>query len=117
MKRDPEQIVAEIINLLSELARLAGAPLHSSAQELLKKSALSGQKDTSGATGGVRLLVEEGQLDSPKKLSEIIELLKQQGRNYSNPTVSMGLLNLVRERVLTRFKDGEDKKWKYATRR
>jgi hypothetical protein len=117
MKRDAKQIVEEIVHLLSELAELAGAPMDSRPQALPKKASSSGEKDRSGATGGIRLLVEEGTLDSPKKLPEIIELLKKGGRHYSNPTVSMGLLNLVRERVLTRFKDGGDKNWKYAIRR
>jgi|SRR5579871_5176484 len=117
MKRDPKQLVEEIIKLLAELAELAGAPIDSKEQAQFRKSFSTTEKDKSGATGGIRFLVEEGKLDSPKKLSEIIELLKQEGRHYSNPTVSMGLLNLVRERVLTRFKDGGDKSWKYAIRR
>jgi hypothetical protein len=117
MKRDPKQIVAEIISLLSELAELAGAPAGSSPMQLTKLASTPSEKDTSGATGGVRLLVQEGKLDSPRKLPEIVELLRQEGRHYSNPAVSMGLLNLVRERVLTRFKDKGEKTWKYAIRR
>ena len=116
MKRDPQQIVTEIISLLSELAELAGAPTGSSPTQLNKPASTLMKKDTSGATGGIRLLVQEGKLDSPRKLPEIVELLKQEGRHYSDPAVSMGLLNLVRERVLTRFKDKGEKTWKYAIR-
>lgn len=77
----------------------------------------SPEKDRSGATGGLRSLVDEGKLDSPRTASEIIDLLKQDGRHYSKPSVLMGLLNLVRERVLTRFKEKEEKNWKYVIRR
>ncbi len=75
------------------------------------------EKSRSGATGGLRSLVDEGKLDSPKTASEIIGLLKQGGRHYSKPSVSMGLLNLVRERVLTRFNEKGEKNWKYVIRR
>jgi hypothetical protein len=116
MKKDPKAIADEIISLVSELAALAGAPINERPAQS-KKPSPSGEKDKSGATGGIRLLVEDGKLDSPKTLSEIIEYLKQEGRHYSNPTVSMGLLNLVRERILTRLKDKGQKNWKYAVRR
>jgi hypothetical protein len=75
------------------------------------------EKSRSGATGGLRLLVDEGKLDSPRTASEIIEFLKQEGRHYSKPSVMMGLLNLVRERVLTRFTEKGEKNWKYVVRR
>jgi len=116
MTRKPEQIVAEITELVVELAELAGAP-KDFGQIKPKHSSPSTAKDKSGATGGIRLMVEEGKFDPPKQLGEVVELLKQEGRHYSTPTISMGLLNLVRERVLTRFKDSGDKKWKYAIRR
>ena len=117
MKRDPKQIASHIISLVSELAELAGAPVEIGQVQSALPHSPTEKKDKSGATGGIRLLVEEGKLDTPKKLTEIIELLKQEGRHYSTPTVSMGLLNLVRERVLTRFKDNDEKNWKYAIRR
>jgi hypothetical protein len=75
------------------------------------------EKSRSGATGGLRSLVDDGKLDSPKTASEIIEFLKQSGRHYSKPSVLMGLLNLVRERVLTRFTEKGVKNWKYVIRR
>ncbi|MGD0208074.1 MAG: hypothetical protein ABSC89_10750 [Verrucomicrobiota bacterium] len=116
MKKDAETIAGEIISLVSELAALAGAQICNKPAQS-KMLPLSGEKDRSGATGGVRLLVEDGKLDSPKSLSEIAEFLKQEGRHYSKQTVSMGLLNLVRERTLIRLKDKGEKGWKYAVRR
>ncbi|MDP2947458.1 MAG: hypothetical protein Q8N88_05070 [Nanoarchaeota archaeon] len=74
-------------------------------------------KKFKGATGGLRVLVDEDYFNNPKQLPETIERLKQEGRHYSNATISMGLLSLVRERVLTRFRDKGDKKWKYVIRK
>ncbi|OGD40459.1 hypothetical protein A3I30_00045 [Candidatus Azambacteria bacterium RIFCSPLOWO2_02_FULL_44_14] len=115
MEKDPKQIAENIIALVLELAKLAGEKI-----ELGQKNhhnPKSSRSDTSGATGGLRILVGEGYFNDPKQLPEIIERLKQGGRHYSNATISMGLLNLVRERILTRFRDGGDKKWKYAIRK
>jgi hypothetical protein len=85
--------------------------------EKAEEKVTSKEKDRSGATGGLRSLIDEGKLDSPRTASEIIEFLKQEGRHYSKPSVLMGLLNLVRERVLTRFKEKGEKNWKYVIRR
>ena len=118
MNKDPQKIAAQIIELVSELATLAGAPTANRSAKLHKSTATE-KKDMSGATGGIRSLVGEGKLDSPKQLPEIKEFLRQEGRHYSTPTISMGLLNLVRppERLLTRFRDKGDKKWKYVIRK
>lgn len=116
MKKDAQTIVDQIMDLVSELATLAGAQV-SKGSTRQKTHVAQEKKDNSGATGGIRLLVSEGKLDSPKQLPEIIEFLRQDGRHYPRPTVSMGLLNLVRERVLTRFRDKGDKKWKYVIRK
>jgi hypothetical protein len=116
MKKDPKKLSEEIHALVSELAALAGVTKHDGPTHT-KTSPGKKEKDKSGATGGIRILVDEAKLDSPKMLPEIMELLKQEGRHYSVQTVSMGLLNLVRERVLTRFRDNGEKHWKYAVRR
>src|SRR5665213_1214872 len=116
MKNDPKKIVEQINVLVSELAALAGMPKRSTASPI-KHTSGKKPKNTSGATGGIRLLVEEGKLDSPKQLPEIIEFLRQEGRHYASQSISMALLNLVRERVLTRFRDKGAKAWKYAIRR
>jgi hypothetical protein len=116
MKKDPQKIVEEINILVSELAALAGVR-NSKIATRTKKSSSKGEKDTSGITGGIRLLIDEGKLNSPKQLPEIIEFLKQAGRHYSSQSISMGLLNLVRERTLTRFREKGVKSWKYVIRR
>jgi hypothetical protein len=116
MKRDPKTITEEIINLVSELAALAGVPISEHTAQL-KKPSSSGKKDKSGATGGIRLLIETGKMDSPKQMPEITELLRQEDRYYPRQNVAMALLNLVREKVLTRLREGGEKKWKYVVRR
>lgn len=120
MKKDPQQIAQQIIDLVSELAALAGAPQSPTAAVAAKKVPAKAEKDTSGATGGIRLLLNEEKLNTPKELPEILELLQQEGRHYSSQSVSMGLLNLVRkERVLTRLREkgAKNKKWKYVIRK
>ncbi len=111
------EIIQEIEELLGELKSSVGAGV-----SLNRISGLAPCPDAkvtprSGATGGIRLLVDDGKLNSPKKLSEIMEFLKQEGRHYSKQAISMGLLGLVRERTLTRLKDTGEKDWKYVIRR
>jgi len=117
MRKDPKQLAENIIALVLELSELAGGKVVMSPTVKTTHSSGDRRKDTSGATGGLRVLVDEGYFDSPKQLPEIIERLKQEGRHYSSAAISMGLLNLVKERVLTRFRDKEDTKWKYVIRK
>ncbi|MDD4902146.1 MAG: hypothetical protein PHE24_03340 [Patescibacteria group bacterium] len=117
MKKDPKELAENIIALVMELAELAAGGNGKVIAIKTKHSLKGNGKETSGATGGLRVLIDEGYFDTPKQLPEIIERLKQEGRHYSNATISMGLLNLVRERVLTRFRDKGDKKWKYVIRK
>jgi hypothetical protein len=88
---------------------------HSSEGKIEKT--VSDEKSRSGPTGGLRALIDAGKLDTPLAASEIIDCLKQEGRHYARPSVMMGLLSLVRERVLSRMKEKEDKNWKYVVRR
>ena len=116
MKKDPKQLAENIITQVLELAELVGVSIETKSAKI-QHNIKGAKKDTSGATGGLRVLIDEGYFDNPKQLPEIIERLKQEGRHYSNATISMGLLNLVRERVLMRFRDKDDKKWKYVVRK
>ncbi|MGD0338241.1 MAG: hypothetical protein ABSB78_05580 [Bacteroidota bacterium] len=116
MNKDPKIIVEEIVSLVNELAGLAGTRMRDSKKTSSISAKKNGSEELSGATGGIRMLIEEGKLDEPRSLTQVGEFLRQAGRHYSNPSVSMGLLNLVRERVLTRL-PGKDKKWKYVIRK
>lgn len=114
MSKDPKKITEQIISLVNELAKLAGVRT-----KKLPASIGTAKRKMVGATGGLRLLIDEGYFDSPKQLPEIIDKLREEGRHYSQATVSMGLLNLVRERILTRFKEkkGKIEIWKYVIRK
>ncbi len=114
MQKKPQQIAEQIIALVSELANMADSSFS------IGKSGFNFQpksKDMSGATGGLRVLLNEKYFDAPRLLPEIIERLKQEGRHYSNAAISMALLNLVKERLLTRFRDKGVKKWNYVVRK
>jgi len=117
MKKNPKQLAEDIITQVRELAELAGVQVETRLTKIQQMLKRNNQKDMSGATGGLRILINEGYFNDPKQLPEIIERLKQEGRHYSNAAVSMGLLNLVKERVLMRFHDKGDKKWKYVIRK
>jgi hypothetical protein len=110
------EIIEQIKVLCDELISLLGdkktVKIKGISQQTTKNN-----KSKSGATGGLRMLVDEGKLDTPKQRSEIIELFKQEGRHYPTATVSMGLLNLVRERVLTRIRAKNSKKWEFVKRK
>ena len=116
MEKDVKKLTENIISQILELAELAGVDIKMRSNKT-QYSIKETRKDTSGATGGLRVLVDEGYFSESRQLSVIIERLKQEGRHYSNATVSMGLLNLVRERILIRFRDKGDKKWKYIIRK
>jgi hypothetical protein len=117
MKKDPQVIVREITTLVNELALLAGTRVHVPKTGIPSTAKKKGDLDEqSGPTGGIRVLIQEGKLDEPQPLSEVCEFLREEGRHYSRPSVSMGLLNLVRVRVLRRLRD-KDKKWKYVVRK
>lgn len=117
MKKNPKQLSENIIAQVLELAELAGGKVETRLARIEEDSKRKNTKDMSGATGGLRILVDEKYFDNPRQLPEIIERLKQDGRHYSNATISMGLLNLVRERILTRFRDKGEKNWKYVIRK
>lgn len=116
MGKNPQKLANQIVELVSELAGLAGVKID---VESPPKSAETekNKKKYSGATGGVRLLLKEGFFDEPKRLLEVSNQLKMEGRHYPNPSLSMGLLNLVRERELIRIQEKGKKTWNYVVRR
>ena len=115
MKKDPKQIAQMIISLVSELADIAGADVSEKIVHVhMAKKRL---KQNKGATGGLRVLIDENYFDKPKQFPEIIEKLKQEGRHYPKPTISMGLLNLVREKILIRLREKGTKNYQYVIRK
>ena len=107
MKKDARQLTSQIMALVEELAALKVGSSYEKQKKFPTKY--------KGATGGIRFLVDEGFFDSPQPGAAVIAKLKQEGRHYPRASIMMGLLNLVRGRVLTRIPDG--KNYNYVIRK
>ena len=59
----------------------------------------------------LRGLMEEGWFDTPRSLSEVVQELARRGYNYNSTAVSHSLLDLVRERSLSR--EGTPRRYVY----
>ena len=59
----------------------------------------------------LRGLMEEGWFDTPRTLSEVVQELARRGYNYNSTAVSHSLLDLVRERILSR--EGTPRRYVY----
>lgn len=113
------KIKEEIYKIKESIDRLValidGAP---SEQLIVRPSAGKKKKETpKGAVGALKTLTEEGYFDTPKSLANVIQRTQEIGHYYSNPTISMSLLNLTKNRVLNRIRDGQTKNWIYVLRR
>lgn len=110
------QIVHEIQNLLGELEINLSANIRGRDENVLKKRDLN----YSGASGGIKMLVEEGYFKETRSLAEIVVQLRQEGFNYPRNTISMALLRGVRSRILVRLpaegRKGKEK-WVYVIRK
>ncbi len=62
-------------------------------------------------------LVDNKFFASPKDCSEVIAQLKKEGWHYTSNLVSMNLLSLTRQRILTRLKGDKARSWKYVIRK
>jgi hypothetical protein len=76
-----------------------------------------GEQNFSGLAGGIRMLIENGFLNSPKNFKEIKEELKREGYHYSDAGIISTLTEtfIKSKKILTRIK--EDKFWKYVIRK
>ena len=77
--------------------------------------------DYTGASGGIRMLIEEERyFKEPKSLPEVVVRLRQEGFNYRRNTISMALLRAVRNRILVRLPiegPSSNEKWVYVIRK
>ena len=112
MKKTAQEIAKEIKELVDQLASISSAGTSAG-----KASVKVKPKAKKGASGALSILIEEEFFDTPKNLSAIMGRLKEIGRYYPKPTVSMNLLNLTRRRMLTRIPDSKTKKWLYVLRK
>lgn len=74
-------------------------------------------KGYKGLAGGIRFLIDNGFLNQPKSVSEIVSELKREGYHHSMPSVSKMLsVNFTKsKKVLNRVK--ENGVWKYVLRK
>ena len=110
------QIVQEIQVLLEELKGYLATGV-TRGKHLSEK----GQPPNySGASGGIRMLLEEGYLKEVRSLPEVTARLRQKGFNYPRSTISMTLLRAVQARFLVRLpaegRKGREK-WVYVIRK
>ncbi|MFA6136308.1 MAG: hypothetical protein WC705_03060 [Candidatus Paceibacterota bacterium] len=110
------QVVQEIQVLLEELKKLF------SINDVRVKGSLGKGQITnySGASGGIRMLLDDNYFKETRSLSEVTMRLKQEGFNYSKNTVSMALLRAVQARFLVRLPAEGHKgreRWVYVIRK
>jgi len=75
------------------------------------------EKEYDGLSGGIRFLIDNGFLNIPKSVNEIMEELKKEGYHYPRKSINKLLsINFARNaKILTRIK--EEKVWKYVVRK
>ena len=113
MKKEAQKIGEQIKELVDRLVAMASSqPID---KKVLKRTGIA--TTTKGASGALSLLINEGFFDSPKDLNSIMGKLKEIGRYYPTPSVSMNLLNLTKRRTFNRLKDKETKGWQYVLRK
>lgn len=115
MERNPKTILSEIKGLINELETVMGGA--SSAHKKSSPKQSSAAAVPKGALGAVTMLLDEGFLDTPKEIAQIMEKLKQIGHYHKRPAISMNLLNLSKRRILNRFNNKETKNWEYVIRK
>lgn len=103
-----KKIIEEHEIRISELEKQQ--PVEKSIKTKPKKS------NYSGPTGGIRMLIDSGFLDTPKFVSEIIDEMKREGHYNNLPTIDSALRkSFLKNKTLQRIKEG--KKWKYVIRK
>jgi len=108
MAKHADELVTQIKKLVEELAALSSHTTYGHKQKF--------PPSKKGAAGAISMLIDEGFFDSPKDLQSVLEKLREIGRHYPRPLVSMNLLNLTKRRVFNRLKEGK-KTWQYVIRK
>lgn len=113
MNSDIQKIAEQIKNLVDQLAGMSCGQMANKKNSKQVKAVAK----TKGASGALSILIEEGFFEEPRDIAVIMNRLKEIGRHYTKPSVSMNLLNLTKRRAFTRIKDSKTKKWQYVLRR
>ena len=81
-----------------------------------KKTEKPKKSNYTGLSGGIRLLIDNGFLDTPKFVSEIVAEMKREGYYHDVFSIDATLRKtFLKNRTLQRTK--EEKKWKYVIRK
>lgn len=115
--RTKETIISDINTLLEELSGVSStsAPNSNTTSSSGKNKGAKNDK-YAGCMGGIIYLKDRGFFSAPRGGKEVISELSKEGWHYSSALVSMNLLNLTRQRTLTRIQDGK-KGWLYVVRK
>ncbi len=100
----PDQIEEAVRNAVTALRSALpelGAEVSMSGSAMAKPVKLR-RRPTPTCSELIRGLIEEGWLDQPKTLSEVVQELAKRGYHYDSTAVAHSLLDLVRERALVR---------------
>lgn len=115
--RTKEAIISDINALLDELSSVGVTSVAGSDTGSPSDKKKVGKNDKySGCMGGIIYLKDQGFFSRPRGGKEVIVELGKEGWHYSSPLISMNLLNLTRQRVLTRIQDSK-KGWLYVVRK
>lgn len=103
----------EIANRFEALEKRVVAIEHTIKQPQSKIKIL--KTNYKGLAGGMRLLIDNSFLDSPRTVREIYAELERESYHYSKQSVDKRLRDLIKKKTLVRFK--EKGIWKYAVRK
>lgn len=112
LKMNDEEINKRFEEIEKRLEILEGKNVEQN-EDIIKNK----EENFSGLAGGIRLLIKEDFLKTPKLVLEVFNKLKEKGYHYPKKSVEK-LLSIDftnKQRVLNRTK--EDKKWKYVIRK
>lgn len=91
-----DKAIAQLVARLEKLERVVF-----SGDKKSKRNSPDKPNKYKGATGGIRLLVDEGFLDNKRSFSEICKKLENKGYHYSKQAIQTPLNRLAKkERVL-----------------
>jgi hypothetical protein len=110
-----QKIVDQIKLLLDELVAMTDEK--ETNKSIIKNNTIIKTTTQKGASGALKMLIDEGFFDIPKDISTIMNKLTEIGRYYPQTTVSMNLLNLTKRRTFNRMEDKKTKKWMYVLRK
>jgi hypothetical protein len=84
-------------------------------EKILIKKEIPKSKEFIGLSGGIRFLIRNGFLETPKSLEEIKKEMDRENYYYPYSSISKILGDFVTKKILTRFKEADV--WRYVVRK